>query len=98
MDGNKFSDDDIATFVRMLLLAAAETTSRSFANMLVLLFQYPEELEKVKANRKLISKAITETMRLDPVAGNLARIAAKDMEVAGTIILSVSAVATTTRL
>lgn len=94
MDGNKFSDEDIATFVRMLLLAAAETTSRSFANMLVLLFQYPEELEKVKANRKLISKAITETMRLDPVAGNLARIAAKDMEVAGQIIPKGTAVTT----
>ncbi|MDB5685627.1 MAG: hypothetical protein JWR77_216, partial [Rhizorhabdus sp.] len=92
LDGQRFTDEEITHFVRMLLLAAAETTSRSFANMMVLLFENPEILEKVKANRSLIGKTITETMRFDPVAGNLARIAAKDMEVCGTTVPAGTAV------
>lgn len=82
-DGVKFSDEEVATFVRMLLLAAAETTSRSFANMLVQLFDNPEVMEEVRNDRSLIPKVITETMRLEPTAAYLARIAAKDMELSG---------------
>nr|ART35575.1 A43 [uncultured bacterium] len=92
VDGKAFTDEEITHFVRMLLLAAAETTSRSFANMLLLLFEHPDIMEKVRQNRTLIPKAITETMRFDPVAGNLARIAKKDMEIAGTTIPAGTAV------
>lgn len=83
VDGQRFTDEEITSFVRMLLLAAAETTSRSFANMMIMLLQRPAVLERVRADRSLIPKTITETMRLDPVATNLARIAACDMTVAG---------------
>jgi len=82
-DGVKFTDVEVATFVRMLLLAAAETTSRSFANMLVQLFDNPEVMEQVRNDRSLIPQTITETMRLEPVAAYLARIADKDMELSG---------------
>lgn len=82
-DGMRFTDEEITHFVRMLLLAAAETTSRSFANMLLQLFEHPEVLERVRNDRSLISKTITETMRLEPVAGYLARLANKDMELNG---------------
>jgi cytochrome P450 len=83
LDGQKFSDEEITHFVRMLLLAAAETTSRSFANMLVQLFDFPEILQRVREDRALIGRVITETMRREPTAAYLARIAARDMEVSG---------------
>ncbi len=83
VDGQKFTDEEITNFVRMLLLAAAETTSRTFANMMVQLFEHPEVLERVREDRSLIPQVITETMRLEPVAAYLARIADKDMEVSG---------------
>jgi cytochrome P450 len=86
LEGQRFTDEEITGFVRMLLLAAAETTSRSFANLLIMLFENPEAMEKVRADRSLINKAITESMRLDPVATNLARIAAQDMEVCGVTV------------
>ncbi|MBB3983085.1 cytochrome P450 [Sphingobium fontiphilum] len=79
--GRRFSDDDITAFVRMLLLAAGETTSRTFGNMMVQLLERPDVLEEVRQNRSLIPKAINETMRRDPTAAALARIAAKDMEI-----------------
>ena len=86
VDGKRFTDEEITGFLRMLLLAAAETTSRTFANLMIMLLERPEEMEKLRADRKLLGKAITESMRLDPVATNLARIAARDMEVAGVLI------------
>ncbi len=86
LDGKRFTDEEIGHFVRMLLLAAGETTSRSFINMMVQLLERPDVLEKLRNDRSLIGKAITETMRRDPTAGFLARAAAKDIEIGGVLI------------
>lgn len=91
-EGKQFTDEQITTFVRMLLLAAGETTSRTFANMMVQLLEHPEEMEKLRQDRSLIPQAITETMRLEPTAAFLARISDKDMEVSGVTIPAGTAV------
>ncbi len=85
-EGRQFTDDEITLFIRMLLLAAGETTTRSFANMMVQLLENPDVLEEVRQDRTLIPKAVFETMRRDPTAGAVARIAARDMEVDGVAI------------
>ncbi|MAF29655.1 MAG: cytochrome P450 [Croceicoccus sp.] len=85
-EGEKFSDEDIANFIRMLLLAAGETTTRSFANMMVQLLEEPDVLEELRQDRSLVPKAVMETMRRDPTAGAVARIAARDMEIGGMTI------------
>ena len=77
--GRHFTDIEITNYIRMLLLAAGETTTRSFANMMIQLLEFPDVLEEVRADRTLVPKAVIETMRRDPTAGALARIAAKDM-------------------
>lgn len=92
LDGKKFSDQDITAFVRMLLLAAGETTSRSFANMMVQLFERPEVMDMLRKDRSLVPRAVTETMRRDPTAAALARVAAKDMEIGGITIAAGTAV------
>lgn len=92
IDGKRFSDEDITAFVRMLLLAAGETTSRSFANMMVQLLQRPDVLDELRRDRGLIPKAVIETMRRDPTAAALARVAAKDMTIGGTLIPAGTAV------
>lgn len=91
-DGKRFSDEEITAFIRMLLLAAGETTTRSFANMMVQLLEHPDVLEEVRQDRQLIPKAVIETMRRDPTAGALARVAAKDMEIGGVAIPAGTAV------
>ncbi|MDB5685777.1 MAG: cytochrome family protein, partial [Rhizorhabdus sp.] len=83
LDGKRFTDEDITAFVRMLLLAAGETTSRSFANMMVQLLERSDVLDQVRRDRSLIPKAVTETMRRDPTAAALARVAVRDMEIGG---------------
>lgn len=91
-EGERFSDETIALFIRMLLLAAGETTTRSFANMMVQLLENPDVLEEVRADRTLIPKAVMETMRRDPTAGAVARIAARDLEIGGVAIAKGTAV------
>lgn len=91
-EGRHFTDDEITLFIRMLLLAAGETTTRSFANMMVQLLENPDVLKEVRADRTLIPKAITETMRRDPTAGAVARVAARDMEIGGVAIAKGTAV------
>jgi cytochrome P450 len=86
LDGERFTDSQVASFLRMLLLAATETTSRSFANMMIMLFANPDTLERLRGDRTLLGKAISESMRLDPTATNLARIAARDVTVSGVLI------------
>ena len=92
IDGKRFDDNDITAFVRMLLLAAGETTTRAFGNMMVQLLERPDVMEEIRQDRTLIPKAIIETMRRDPTAAALARIAAKDMEIGGVIIPAGTAV------
>jgi cytochrome P450 len=85
-DGVSFSDHDIANLLRMLLLAATETTTRTFAILMLHLFQHPEVMERLRADRSLIPKALNESMRLEPVNGHMARAAARDMEIGGVTI------------
>ncbi|MDO7836585.1 cytochrome P450 [Sphingobium sp. HBC34] len=85
-DGSRFTDEQIANIVRMLLLAAGETTTRSFANMMVQLLEYPDVLDEVRQDRSLIPKAVMETLRRDPSTASIARIAARDLEIGGVSI------------
>ncbi len=91
-DGEKLDDHRITNLVRMLLPAAAETTTRTFANLMVLLFDHPETLERVRADRSLIRKALNESMRYEPVAAFHARQASRDIEISGVTIPAGAAV------
>lgn len=86
LNGERFTDEQIAGIVRMMLPAAAETTTRTVANLFTLLFENPAMLDRVRADRGLLGKVITETMRLEPVAGFLARRATRDTELGGVAI------------
>ncbi|NNC37673.1 MAG: cytochrome P450 [Acidimicrobiales bacterium] len=85
-DGTKLDDHEITTFVRSLLPAAAETTTRTFGSAMALLLTNRENLEKVKADRSLILKVIDEAVRLEPTATFKIRQAAEDIEIGGVAI------------
>lgn len=82
-EGRSLDDHEIATFVRSLLPAASETTTRTFGTLMTLLLDNPDVLERVRNDRSLVSKAIDEAVRLEPVATFKVRQAAKDMEIRG---------------
>lgn len=84
--GDALNDEQIASFIRMLLPAAAETTTRSISNLMFLLLQNPSVMEEIRADRSLVGKAITESMRLEPVAAWAARETSRDVEIRGVMI------------
>jgi cytochrome P450 len=65
LDGEKLDDEEIFSFLRMLLPAGIETTYRSSGNLLYLLLTHPELLEAVRADRSLVPQAIEEGLRYE---------------------------------
>jgi cytochrome P450 len=82
-EGRSLDDHEVATFVRSLLPAAGETTTRTFGSLMVALLERPELLERVRADRSLVPKAIDEAVRFEPVATFKVRQAAQDTEIGG---------------
>ena len=58
LDGEKLDDDEIYSFLRMLLPAGIETTYRSSGSLLFLLLTHPEQLEAVRSDPSFVPQAI----------------------------------------
>jgi len=63
VDGERLSDEEIFSFLRLLLPAGAETTFRLIGNLLYALLSHPAALEEVRAERHTVDWAIEETLR-----------------------------------
>lgn len=85
-EGRSLDDHEITTFVRSLLPAASETTTRTFGTLMTLLLERPELLARIREDRSLVAKAIDEAVRYEPVATFKVRQAAKDVEIRGVAI------------
>ncbi|NIB44090.1 cytochrome P450 [Pseudomaricurvus alkylphenolicus] len=82
-EGRALDDHEITTFIRSLLPAAGETTTRTFGSLMVLLLERPELLERIRNDRKLVASAIDEAVRYEPVATFKVRQASRDVELSG---------------
>ncbi len=85
-EGHRLDDHEVATFVRSLLPAAGETTSRTFSSAITLLLERPELVERVRNDRTLIPKLIDETVRFEPVATFKVRQTSKEVEIGGIVV------------
>jgi cytochrome P450 len=86
LDGEQLTDEEIFSFLRLLLPAGVETTYRSLGNLLFSLLSAPEQLEAVRTDRSLIPQAIEEALRLETPLLNITRLATADTEVGGVAI------------
>jgi cytochrome P450 len=86
IEGEKLDDEEIYSFLRLLLPAGVETTFRSSGNLLYLLMTHTEQLDAVRADRSLLPQAIEEALRYEPPLLLTARIAARDTSLAGVAI------------
>jgi cytochrome P450 len=92
IDGERLSDEEIFSFLRLLLPAGVETTYRSLGNMLFGLLSNPEQLDAVRADRSLLPQAIEEAVRWEPPLLTITRVATRDTELAGVPIPAGSSV------
>lgn len=63
VDGQGLSDEEVVSFLRLLIPAGAETTFRLIGNMLFALLTQRDRWERVRADRSLVPWVIEETLR-----------------------------------
>ena len=83
IDGESMSDEDVKSFVSLLLAAGGETTDKAIAGVFRNLLAHPEQLAAVRADRDLIPAAFAETLRFTPPVHMIMRQPAADVTVSG---------------
>jgi cytochrome P450 len=83
IDGEKLSDEEIFSFLRLLLPAGVETTYRSLGNLLFGLLSNSDQLDAVRNDRSLLPQAIEEAVRWEPPLIMITRVASRDTELGG---------------
>lgn len=83
IDGVRMSDEQIYGFMRNLLPAGAETTSRSTASLAFGLLTHTDQLDAVRADRGLLPQAIEEGIRWETPLLNFIREVTADTEFFG---------------
>jgi len=86
VDGTKLDDEEVISFLRLLVLAGAETTYHLLGNALVALLQDPALLELVRADRSRIAALLDETLRWECPVQIITRETVRDTTLAGTAI------------
>ena len=86
IDGERLSDEEIYSFLRLLLPAGVETTYRALGNLLFALLSDPDQLDAVRADRTLLPQAIEEAVRWEPPLIMITRVASRDTELGGVAI------------
>ncbi|GFG55633.1 cytochrome P450 [Mycolicibacterium agri] len=92
IDGEKLSDEEIYSFLRLLLPAGVETTYRALGNLLFGLLTNPDQLGAVRKDRSLLAQAIEEAVRWEPPLSMITRVATRDTELGGVSIPAGSSV------
>jgi cytochrome P450 len=83
IDGEKLADEEIFSFLRLLLPAGVETTYRSLGNLLFGLLSHPEQLDAVRADRSLLPQTIEEAVRWEPPLLTITRVSTRDTVLGG---------------
>ncbi|MGE0214834.1 cytochrome P450 [Mycolicibacterium sp.] len=87
VDGQRLTPQEIVRFCVTLVVAGSETTTFLIGNLLHALAREPELTARMRADRTLLNAFVEETMRLDGPPQRLFRIATRDVEVGGKLIL-----------
>lgn len=77
------SVDEIVSNVAVLLFGGVVTSESSTAIAFRYLLDHPEMLERLRADRSLVSPFVEETLRLEPSAAAVDRYATRDLEIGG---------------
>jgi cytochrome P450 len=83
-EGPRLNSEELQALAGLVLAAGFETTVNLLGNGIRMLIQTPEHLETLVARPELWPNAVEEILRLDSPVQMTARVACKDVDVAGT--------------
>jgi cytochrome P450 len=86
VDGDRLDDEEIVTFLTILLIAGHITTTLMLGNTVRCLHERPDVAAKLRANPELIPQAVEESLRMRPPFTFAARMATTDVELSGVTI------------
>jgi cytochrome P450 len=86
LDGERLGDEEIYSFLRLLLPAGAETTYRATGSFLYGLLTHRDQLDALRADRSLMAQAIEESIRWEGPLLITSRECARDTEVGGVAV------------
>jgi len=83
VDGEKLTDLEIISFLRLLTLAGAETTNHLIGTAFVAMLNDPGLESRIREDRNLIPKMLEEAMRWESPVSTIMRETTKDTEIGG---------------
>lgn len=83
VDGERLSDDQIANFICLLIMAGAETTFHLIGSTLYALLTHDAALDEIRAHPDRMPLAIQETLRWESPVQIVTREAREDLEMGG---------------
>jgi hypothetical protein len=84
VEGQKLTEEQLLSFLFLLLPAGMETTSQLLGNAVLMLARHPEQLELMRADKTHIPRFVEEVLRYEPPTQLSFRMAMQDVELAGT--------------
>ncbi|KAA5836028.1 cytochrome P450 [Saccharopolyspora hirsuta] len=86
VDGARLSDNEVANFGMVLLIAGHITTTMLLGNTVLCLDAHPEQYAKIRADRSLVPSAIEESLRFFSPFAAVSRSTTRDVELGGRTI------------
>ena len=83
LDGEKFDEMDFLIFCMLLVIAGNETTRNLISGGILLLFEFPEERQRLLGDPSLMPTAVEEMLRMVTSVMHFERTATRDTEIRG---------------
>ena len=83
VDGQRLSDEEVVSFLRLLVIAGAETTYHLLGSALHVLLERPDLLAELRADPARIDPFLQETLRYESPISTLMREVRHDTEIGG---------------
>ncbi|MHB8692204.1 MAG: cytochrome P450 [Solirubrobacteraceae bacterium] len=83
LDGRSMTDEEIRSFLALIVLAGGETTDHQLGFLIAALAQFPEQQQALREDRSLMERALAEGMRYCGTVQFIQRTALEDVELEG---------------
>jgi cytochrome P450 len=81
--GDRMNDEDIRSFLALMLTAGGETTDHQLAALMHTLIEHPDQLDELQNDRSLMDAAMSEGMRYCSIVRFMQREAREDFDLDG---------------